>query len=90
MASRLEAAPAGLPSRVSIFGIGSLPPLFVDVFAALGRLVEVHLFLLSPSREHWDEIRSKREIAREVRSSGGNEEAPEEAPAAAEAPAANS
>jgi exodeoxyribonuclease V gamma subunit len=79
VASRLEAAPAGLPSRVSIFGIGSLPPLFVDVFAALGRLVEVHLFLLSPSREHWDEIRSKREIAREVRSSGGNEEAPEEA-----------
>ncbi|MGK4002826.1 exodeoxyribonuclease V subunit gamma [Sorangium sp. So ce1036] len=85
-AARLGEAPSGLPCRISIFGIGSLPPLFVDLFAALGRLIEVHLFLLSPSREHWAEIRSRREIARELRAAHRNGPAaePEEALALAE------
>jgi exodeoxyribonuclease V gamma subunit len=67
--NRLEAAPASLPKRVSIFGIDSLPPLFVDVFAALAKHLEVHLFLLSPSRAYWAEIRDQREIARSVAAS---------------------
>ena len=61
---KLAERPAALPLRVSIFGIDSLPPLFVDVFAALAKHVEVHLFLISPSRAYWAEIRDQREIAR--------------------------
>jgi len=67
--NRLDQAPAALPKRVSIFGIDSLPPLFVDVFAALAKHLEVHLFLLSPSRAYWAEIRDQREIARSVAAS---------------------
>lgn len=64
--TKLAEAPAALPKRVSIFGIDSLPPLFVDVFAALAKHLEVHLFLLNPSRAYWAEIRDQREIARSV------------------------
>jgi exodeoxyribonuclease V gamma subunit len=43
---RLDARvpPPGLPKRVSLFGLSTLPPLFVRVLAALSRHVDVHLF----------------------------------------------
>jgi exodeoxyribonuclease V gamma subunit len=57
---------ASLPVRVSVFGVSTLPPLYLQVLVALSRMMEVHLFLLSPSREYWADIRSKREIIREL------------------------
>src|SRR5437762_992806 len=36
----------GFPKRISLFGISTLPPLFVEAFSALARRVEVHLFML--------------------------------------------
>ena len=82
--ARRDVSPRGLPGRVSLFGIGSLPPLFVDVLAALAGLVEVHLFVLSPSREHWAEIRSRRDLARAARARGGDDGLSEAALALAE------
>ncbi|MBN1605141.1 MAG: exodeoxyribonuclease V subunit gamma [Polyangiaceae bacterium] len=41
-----------LPARVCVFGVGSLPPLFVNILAVLAERCPVHLFLLSPSREY--------------------------------------
>jgi exodeoxyribonuclease V gamma subunit len=61
---QLVSRPSKLPKRVSIFGIDSLPPLFVEVFAALSKHVEAHLFLISPSRAYFAEIRAPRELAR--------------------------
>jgi len=52
------------PVRVSLFGISTLPPLYLKMLAALSEHVELHLFLLSPSSEYWAEIRSRREILR--------------------------
>ena len=40
---------AGLPPRVLLFGVSTLPPLYVRVLAALSRHVDVHLFLFSPA-----------------------------------------
>jgi exodeoxyribonuclease V gamma subunit len=62
----------GLPSRVSLFGLSTLPPLYVRALFALSRLVEVHLFVLSPSREYWAEIRSRREILHQLERAGGD------------------
>ncbi len=50
------------------------PSLFVDVFAALAQHIEIHLFLISPSRAYWAEIRDQREIARSRKESGGADE----------------
>ncbi len=36
----------GFPDRVTLFGITTLPPLYVELLAALGRRVDLQLFLL--------------------------------------------
>ena len=61
---------AGLPGlgRLTIFSISSLPPLMLDCFAAMARLIQVNLFLPCPSREYWADLRSGREeVARRRR-----------------------
>ncbi|MBW2532296.1 MAG: exodeoxyribonuclease V subunit gamma [Deltaproteobacteria bacterium] len=50
------ARPEGLPQRLSVFGVTSLPPLFVRVLGTLARFVDTHLFLFSPSAGPWWEI----------------------------------
>jgi len=52
-----------LPARLSIFGISTLPPFHLEVFAAVARDLPVHLFFMNPSREYWGEIASPRRIA---------------------------
>jgi exodeoxyribonuclease V gamma subunit len=59
--------PAGLPERLHLFGISTLPPLYLDVLAALAEHCEVHLFLLSPTREYYGDLRSARERKRRSR-----------------------
>jgi exodeoxyribonuclease V gamma subunit len=63
----VPSAPSGLPSRLSLFGIPTLPPAQLEVFARLAERLDVHLFLLNPCRQFWAEIRSEREIARRVK-----------------------
>lgn len=54
----------GLPERISVFGVTTLPPLFVRIFALLSRHLDVQLFLLNPSDSWWADIRNKRQIQR--------------------------
>jgi exodeoxyribonuclease V gamma subunit len=67
---RTDACPDGLPPRISLFGVSTLPPLYVHLLAGLPDCVSVNLFMLSPSREHWAYIRSRREIIRDLMKSG--------------------
>lgn len=46
----------GIPERLSLFGLTSLPASYVDVLIALANIREVHLFLLHPSFALWDRI----------------------------------
>ncbi|NMC74272.1 MAG: exodeoxyribonuclease V subunit gamma [Geobacteraceae bacterium] len=50
------AAVGPVPERISLFGISSLPPYHVEVFAAISRFTEVNVFILSPTREYWADI----------------------------------
>ncbi|ABW66864.1 exodeoxyribonuclease V subunit gamma [Desulfosudis oleivorans] len=47
-----------LPSRVSVFGISTLPRFHVQVFAALSAFLEVRFFVLNPCRHYWGDILS--------------------------------
>ncbi len=49
-------AVAGLPPRISVFGVTALPSTYVDVLRALAGPLDVHLFLLHPSPALWDRI----------------------------------
>ena len=50
----------GLPERVSVFGISSLSPAYVDILGALGTQTTVRVYVLNPSREKWDHIADER------------------------------
>ncbi|MGZ6237355.1 MAG: exodeoxyribonuclease V subunit gamma, partial [Syntrophales bacterium] len=70
-----------LPERISVFGISSLPRFYLDIIHALAGSMEVNLFLMSPSREFWLDIRSEREMRRELsraREKTGRQSATEE------------
>ena len=54
----------GIPERISLFGIPALPLTQFEVFARLADHIDVHLFLLNPCQAYWDEIVSKRDLAR--------------------------
>ncbi|MEM7355124.1 MAG: exodeoxyribonuclease V subunit gamma [Acidobacteriota bacterium] len=56
-------APPGLPSRLSVFGVSSLPPIFIRIVAALARFVPVRLYFTSPTYHYWGDLRSERETA---------------------------
>ena len=54
----------GLPKRISVFGIGSLPPFYLEMFLALSSRTEVHFFYLTPCREDWEFLYSRQEKKR--------------------------
>jgi exodeoxyribonuclease V gamma subunit len=56
---------AGLPERLLVFGISSLPSHHLRVLEGLARHTEVVIFALNPCREAWGEIRDIRELARQ-------------------------
>lgn len=53
-----------LPSRLSIFGIPAFPPFYLELFAKLGDIIDIHVFLLNPCRYYWSDNLSERDIAR--------------------------
>ncbi|MCF7201248.1 exodeoxyribonuclease V subunit gamma [Pseudomonas oligotrophica] len=57
---------AGLPERLLVFGISSLPPHHLRVLDGLARHIDVVVCALNPSREAWGEIRDVRELARQA------------------------
>jgi exodeoxyribonuclease V gamma subunit len=54
------------PPRISVFGL-SLPPYHTALLAAVASLLPVHLFVLNPCAEFWDQIVSENEEAHIVR-----------------------
>jgi exodeoxyribonuclease V gamma subunit len=53
-----------LPARMHVFGVSSLPPIYVDLLSALGTQRDVHLYALSPTREYYGDIRPKKKRGR--------------------------
>lgn len=43
----------GLPRRVSVFGVSTLPPLFVRLLHAIATRVPVRVYVTAPPRESW-------------------------------------
>ncbi|HSC83473.1 MAG TPA: exodeoxyribonuclease V subunit gamma, partial [Pseudomonas sp.] len=56
---------AGLPERLLVFGISSLPPHHLRVLDGLARHTEVVICALNPCREAWGDIRDIRELAKQ-------------------------
>lgn len=59
------------PERVFIFGISALPSFYMDVFHAVSKFSDIHLFLLNPCGEYWGDILSERERSGKKKKSQG-------------------
>ena len=58
--SLLKRGAAPLPERISLFGISTLPPFYVDFLRELAGHTAVHLFVMRPTPDWWEDIRSER------------------------------
>ena len=62
--NQLDAAPRGLPSRVIVFGISSLPAQALEALAGLARFSQVLLCVHNPCRHHWADIVADKDLLR--------------------------
>ncbi|WP_095145126.1 MULTISPECIES: exodeoxyribonuclease V subunit gamma [unclassified Pseudomonas] len=62
--TRLDTAPRGLPSRVIVFGISSLPAQALEALAGLARFSQVLLCVHNPCRHHWADIVADKDLLR--------------------------
>ncbi|KAB0490203.1 exodeoxyribonuclease V subunit gamma [Pseudomonas vancouverensis] len=60
----LDVAPNGLPSRVIVFGISSLPAQVLEALAGLARFSQVLLCVHNPCRHHWADIVADKDLLR--------------------------
>ncbi|KAF3983784.1 MAG: exodeoxyribonuclease V subunit gamma [Methylococcales symbiont of Hymedesmia sp. n. MRB-2018] len=52
-----------LPERIFVFGLNTLPPLFLDYLQGLSRHCDIHLFLLNPAQGYWADLANKKYLA---------------------------
>jgi exodeoxyribonuclease V gamma subunit len=52
-----------LPERISVFGVNTMPPLFLNYLQSLAKQCDVHLYLLNPAQTFWADLSSKRQLS---------------------------
>lgn len=62
--------PVKLPKRISVIGLHTMPPLFLEYLNALATHMDVHFFLLSPCRHYWGDVQTKRQLYKNIIRSG--------------------
>ncbi len=63
-ASRFDPDTSVWPNRLSVFGVSSLPPLYLDLLDVVSYYRPVHIYLLQPSDLYWADLKSNRQIVR--------------------------
>ena len=63
---KLNAAKEGafsrkLPERISVFGMNTMPPLFLSYLSGLSKHCQLHLFLLNPAQTFWADLETRRQ-----------------------------
>ena len=53
---------AQLPERIHVFGVSSLPPAYLDLLSAVSEQREVHVYVLSPCREYFGDLRRRSQL----------------------------
>jgi exodeoxyribonuclease V gamma subunit len=54
-----------IPERISLFGINTMPPLFLNFIQALSLHTDIHLYLLQPCGTYWADIKSRAQLKRD-------------------------
>ena len=54
--------PERMPGRLSVFGISTLPPIFLNVLQAYGRFRPLRIYALQPAPVMWGEVESEKTL----------------------------
>ncbi len=60
----------GVPEKLFIFGISTLPRLHLEVLTAIAEHIDVHMFLMNPCQEFWYDIASDKLQVKLARKAG--------------------
>ena len=63
---KTKQTPKGIPKRIIVFGISSLPPQIIEAFAKLGNLCQVFMFVQNPCQFYWGDIIDGNEMLRTI------------------------
>ncbi|MFP4445769.1 MAG: exodeoxyribonuclease V subunit gamma, partial [Desulfosudaceae bacterium] len=55
----------GLPQRLTVFGMSTLAPFYIDILLRLSCQIAVDIFYLNPCREYWEYAYSRKELLRQ-------------------------
>lgn len=58
----------GLPRRIVVFGISSLPNQILEVFHAIAPFTQILLFTMNPSEYYWGDLIERRQLLRQSKS----------------------
>ncbi len=59
-----------LPERISVFGLNTMPPLFLSYLQGLSKHCQLHFFLLNPAQEFWADLAGKKQRIRDENVNG--------------------
>jgi len=62
--AQLQERPVGMPRRVVVFGMSSLPMASLDVLRAMAPFTQVLMFVMNPSQHYWGDMVEGRELLR--------------------------
>ena len=62
LSEELASETAGKLEKIAVFGVGVLPPIYLDIFLKLGTYTQVDFFYLSPCEEFWENQYSRAEL----------------------------
>jgi len=63
----LERRPSGIPRRIILFGLSSLPQQALEVLAKLGKFCQIVLFVHNPCQHYWADIIEDKELLKAER-----------------------
>lgn len=67
-----------LPRRISVVGLHTMPPLYLEYLDRLAAHMDIHLLVLSPCRHYWGDVESRRARLKRVARQGAAEDDPYE------------
>ena len=66
--------PEGLPKRLSVFGISTLPPLFLNILQHYSRICPLRIYSLQPAPLMWGDVKSEKWKLRALQRIEGSEQ----------------
>ena len=74
--AQLESRPRGWPAFLHVFGISSIPPVYLDILRMASPWMPCRFYITQPSPQYWGDFIEKKRLLRRQATSDSNRESP--------------